>query len=114
MIINVLKKNKIKNYKIYPVPDVYNDKKWVTYMKTKLPKYDIVYSGNKWTLWCFKKYDSNVKKIKLIKGVSSTRIRNMIIKDKNWEKLVPKEITDYILKIKGVERIKSTYLIHSH
>ena len=109
MIINALKTHKIKKYKIYPVPDLYNDKKWVYYMKNRLPKYDIVYSGNKWTLKCFKKYDSKVKGIKLIKGISSTIIRDGIINDKNWQKLVPQEIADYIKKINGVERIRRIY-----
>ena len=109
MIINILKKSKIKNFKIYPVPDLYNDKKWVGYIKKNLPKYDFVYSGNLWTLKCFKRHDSKVKKIKLIKGINSTIIRNMMIKNKNWQKLVPKEISDYIKKIKGTERIKKIY-----
>lgn len=110
MIESVFKKNKIKNYKIYPVPDLYNDKKWVEYIKKNIPKYDYAYSGNLWTLKCFRKHDSKVKKIKLIKGISSTIIRNMIIKSKNWEKMVPKEIASYIERIKGVDRIKSTRL----
>ena len=111
MIANTLKNNKIKHYKIYPVPDLYNDKKWVDYIKKNLPKYDFVYSGNQWTLRCFKRHDSKVKKIKLIKGISSTIIRDKIIKNKNWQSLVPKEIMDYTKKIKGVERIKKIYEI---
>ncbi len=109
MIVNTLKKRKIKRYKIYPVPDLYNDKKWVEYIKKNLPNYEFVYSGNSWTLRCFKKFDSNIKKIKLIKGISSTIVRNKIIKGENWKKLVPKEIVDYIENIKGVERIKGIY-----
>ena len=109
MIVNVFKKNKIKNYKIYPVPDLYNDKKWVEYIKKYVPKYDFVYSGNPWTLRCFKRYDSKVKKIKLIKGISSTKIRNLMIKNRNWQSLVPKEIAQYIEKISGVGRIKRIY-----
>ena len=106
MINITLKNNKIKKYRIYPVPDLYNDKKWVEYIKKNIPRYDYVYSGNQWTLRCFKKFDSKVKKIKLIKGISSTIIRNMVVKDKNWKKMVPREIADYIEKIKGVGRIK--------
>ena len=109
MIIKTLKNNKTKNYKIYPVPDLYNDRKWVGYIKKNLPKYDAVYSGNFWTLRCFKRHDSKVKKIRLIKGISSTIIRNMIIQNKNWKKFVPMEIWYYINKIKGVTRIKKIY-----
>ena len=106
MIESVLKKNKIKNCKIYPVPDLYNDKKWVEYIKKNLPRYDYAYSGNLWTLKCFRKHDSKVRKIKLIKGISSTIVRNMIMKSKDWEKMVPGEIADYIKKIERVKRIK--------
>lgn len=109
MITHVLKKHKIKKYKIYPVPDLYNDKKWVEYIENNLPAFDIAYSGNEWTLKCVKKHNHKVKKLKLIKGINSTAIRNMIIKNKDWQKLVPKEVEDYIKKINGVERVKSIY-----
>ena len=72
-------------------------------------KYDFVYSGNLWTLKCFKKFDSEVRKIKLIKGISSTIIRKMIVTEKNWQKLVPEEIITYIGKIDGAKRIKKIY-----
>ena len=106
MIAAALKSRKIRNYKIYPVPDLYNDVKWIGYIKKNLPKFDAVYSGNKWTIKCFKKYDSKAKKVRLINGISSTKIREMIVKEKNWENLVPKEIAGYIKKVKGVERIR--------
>lgn len=109
MIVNALRKHKIKKYKIYAVPDLYNDRKWVKCIKNNLPSYEFVYSGNPWTLRCFKKFDSKVRKIKLIRGISSTIIRDMIIQNKNWKKLVPKEISDYIGKINGEERIRKIY-----
>jgi len=109
MIEKTMDSGNIKKYKIYPVPDLYDDRKWIGYIKENIPKYDFVYSGNEWTLKCFKKHDSKVKKIKLIKGISSTKIRNMITENKNWENLVPKEIVDCIKKIKGVERIKKLF-----
>ena len=115
MIKDVFKKEKIKNYKIYPVPDLYNDKKWAGHIKKTLPKADFFYSGNKWTIKCLKKHDSNIKikKISLIKGISGTIVRNKMIKGENWQILVPKEIADYIHKISGVERIKKTMLKNS-
>ena len=88
---------------------MYNDKKWVKYIKKNLPKCEHIYSGNPWTLRCFKKYDSNIKKIKLIKGISSTKIRTMMIKNKNWKKLVPTEVAEYIEKIRGIKRIQKIY-----
>ena len=110
MISNVLKENKIKNYKIHPVPDLYDDKKWIKHIKGNLPKYDLVYSGNIWTLKCFRKHDLKTKKIKLVKGISSTMVRDMILKNKDWKKMVPGEIFKYINKIGGVEKIRKIWL----
>ena len=106
MIINVLRNNKIKNFKIFPVPDLYDDQKWVDYILKNLPEFDVVYSGNEWTLKCFKKHHSKVKKINLLTGISSTRIRNLIVINKAWKRLVPIEVVVYLKKIRGAKRIK--------
>jgi len=105
MIDLVLPNNNISNYTIFPIPDLHDDKKWVEHVETLVPKFDIVYTGNKWTEKCFKgKY--KVKRVNMLKGVSSTIIRNRILNNKNWEKIVPKEVVGYISKINGVERVK--------
>jgi len=105
MIEDVLENHGIENYRIYPVPDFHDDNKWVIYIKNNLPEYEFVYSGNPWTLRCFKEHDSKLRKIRLIRGISSTIIRNMLINNESWQNLVPKEIVSYINRIKGVERI---------
>ena len=110
MIQESLRRDKIKNYRIFPVPDAYDDKKWISYMNENLPVYGIVYSGNPWTLRCFRKWDSKVKKIKLIKGISSTQIRKMIICGEKWQDMVPHEVARFIHKIRGTERIKKIAL----
>ena len=104
MIDLVLPANNISNYTIFPIPDFLDDKKWVEHIETLVPKFDVVYTGNKWTERCFKgKY--KVKKVNMLNGVSSTIIRNSILKNKNWEELVPKEVVEYIKEINGVGRI---------
>ncbi len=105
MIDLVLPNNEISSYAVFPIPDFHDDKKWVEHIETLVPKFDVVYTGNKWTEKCFKK-SSKVRKVKILKGISSTTIRNRILKNKDWQSLVPKEIVGYIKKIKGVERIK--------
>ena len=76
--------------------------------RKNIPQFDSVYSGNQRVLKIFRKH-SKIKKIKLIKGISSTKIREMMAKNKNWEKLVPKEIASQIKKLKGIERIKKLF-----
>ena len=108
MISKTLKNNKIKNFKIYPIPDFYDDVKWTNFILNKLPKFNIAYSGNEWTIRCFRKHKIKAKKIKLIKGINSTRIRKMMLKNENWQKLVPNEIADYLKNNKGIEKIKKS------
>ncbi len=109
MISKALKSNKIKNFRIYSIPDLYDDIKWTNYLLKNFPKFDAAYSGNEWTLRCFRKHKIKAKKIKLIKGINSTKIREMISKGKTWEKIVPKEIAKSIREIKGDARIRNLY-----
>ncbi len=105
MISKTLKANKIKNFKIYPIPDLYDDVKWVSYILKRLPKFDAAFSGNEWTIRCFKKHKIKCRRVKLIKGINSTRIREMMAKNEDWWELVPLEVAEYIIKINGIKRI---------
>ena len=105
MINLVLAVNNIKKYVVFTIPDVHDDKKWVKHIETLVPEFDVVYTGNKWTERCFKEA-SKIKKVKILKGISSTIIRNKILQNQNWENLVPKGVVDYISRIKGIGRIK--------
>ena len=105
MIDLVLPANNIGKYTVFPIPDFGNDEKWLEHVETLVPKFDVVYTGNKWTEKCFKgKY--KVKRVDMLKGVSSTIIRNQILKNKDWQSLVPEEVVKFISKINGVSRVK--------
>jgi nicotinamide-nucleotide adenylyltransferase len=105
MIDLVLPANNVGKYTVFPIPDFHDDKKWLEHVETLVPKFDIVYTGNKWTERCFKgKY--KVKRVNMLKGVSSTIIRNRILKDGDWQSLVPKEVVKFISKINGLARVK--------
>lgn len=105
MIDLVLPANDIGNYTVFPIPDFHDDKKWLEHIETLLPEFDVVYTGNKWTERCFKGR-FKVKKVNMLEGISATVIRHRMIKNEDWQSLVPKEVVDYLSKIKGVERVK--------
>jgi len=109
LIEHVLAAEDIGNYTIFPIPDFSDDEKWVEHIEALVPKFDIVFTGNDWTERCFKKKGCKVKKIKLIEDVSSTIIRNRILKNENWQELVSEKTVEYLEKIKGIERIKRIY-----
>jgi len=103
MIEYVLSAEDIVSFKIFPIPDFKNDGKWVEHIETLVPKFDVVFTGNRWTEKCFRKKGYKIKKIKLIKGINSTTIRNRILKNKNWQELVPEKTIEYLKKIKGIK-----------
>ncbi len=102
MIENVLKNEKIKNFKIIAVPDVFDDKKWISFIK-KQAKIDVVYSMNAWTIRCFKNTGIPVKKHKLYKRseVSGTNIRKNMRSGSEWKHYVPKAVFSFLKKIRG-------------
>jgi nicotinamide-nucleotide adenylyltransferase len=108
MLRLVLDGAKINNFEIVEIPDFNSDEKWTEHIR-KLAKFDVVYSRNPWTLRCFRKAKIPVKRHKLYERYKhcGTKIRNRILKRKHWEDLVPKEVFEYIKKIKGEERIRN-------
>jgi len=107
MIENTLRSEKILNYDIVPVPDINNDKTWVDHVKKIIPRFDLVYTGNDFTEKLFNEKDIKVRKIELIPHINATEIRKRILHGHDWKDLVPKEVSEYIMKIKGVDRVKS-------
>ena len=112
IIEDVLISEDIGNYTIFPVPDVGDDKKWVEHLLSLVPKFDVVYTGNDWTENCFKRYKKKkfeIKRIRLIPGINSTTIRDKILKNRNWQELVPEKVVEFIERVKGIERIKKIF-----
>ncbi|MDI6807172.1 MAG: nicotinamide-nucleotide adenylyltransferase [Candidatus Aenigmarchaeota archaeon] len=98
--------------KIFGVEDVGDDEKWAQ-LVLKKAKFDVVITGSGWVKRCFK----SIKKIinaDLLnpEKYNGTKIREKILKSKNWEDLVPTEIVKYMKEIDGEERIKR--LMHEH
>ncbi len=106
MLKQALKASKIKNYRLFLIPDTNNNSKWVAHVKKITKTFSIVYSGNPLVLYLMKQKHITTKKIKLIKPYSSTKIRRLIKNNKNITKLIPKSVVNYIKKIKAIERIK--------
>jgi nicotinamide-nucleotide adenylyltransferase len=106
MIEKTLKAHNIAAFEIIAIPDVNDDSKWVEHVKKLVPMFDLAYTGNKWVKKLFESAGITVRDVALLKDINGTLIRKRINKSENWAELVPKEISDYIHKISGVNRIK--------
>jgi len=93
---------------IVPVPDVHLHMMWVSSLEGYTPHFDAVYSNEPLTRRLFTEAGYKVKSIRFFdrKLYSSTEIRERIVKDEAWEKLVPKSVARFIKEIDGINRLK--------
>lgn len=98
-----------KKVKIYQVDDIFDDSKYVRLVERVVPRFDRLYYGRGYTKKLFRKAGYAVVDLPRYKRISASRIRQRIIRDKDWEELVPEEVAQILKKINGIERIKAFY-----
>ena len=93
---------------VVPVPDVHLHMMWVSALEGYTPRFDVVYSNEPLTRRLFMEAGYKVKGIKFFERelYSSTLIREKMVNDDTWEKLVPKSVAAFIKQIDGVNRIR--------
>jgi nicotinamide-nucleotide adenylyltransferase len=110
MIREALKDAKIDSGRVWvvPVPDVHLHMMWVSSVEGYTPCFDVVYSNEPLSRRLFIEAGYKVKAIRFHerKLYSSTEIRERMLKDDSWEKLVPKSVAAFIKEIDGVNRLR--------
>ena len=93
---------------IVPVPDVHLHMMWVSSVVGYTPRFDVAFSNEPLTRRLFMEAGFKVKPIRFFerKEYSSTLIREKMLKNEGWEKLVPKSVAVFIKQIDGVNRIQ--------
>ncbi len=109
MIHNSLKDASLDLSRIFVVSleNQFNVATWASYLKSALPYFDKVYSGNDYVSMLLS--DSGMDVIKPIfldrPRLNATKIRNMIISDDDWKGLVPNAVYDLLVKINAKNRL---------
>ena len=92
---------------IIPLANFENNACWFEYLKSMVPKFDILYSGNEYVRYLSTKEIIVKKPIFINKfRFNGENIRKLIISHEKWENLVPKPVKAIIMNINGVERIR--------
>ena len=93
---------------IVPVADVHLHMMWVSALVGYTPHFETLYSNEPLTRRLFKEARFKVKPLPYHerKYYQSTEVRERMIKDEDWEKLVPKSTVKFIKEIDGVNRLK--------
>jgi nicotinamide-nucleotide adenylyltransferase len=101
----------VRRILIIPVPDIDVHSLWTHQVDLLVPKYDIVFANDLFTLMLFR--EEGVKAIEAPlhrrNEMEATEIRRRMAAQENWEDLVPKPVSKVIKEIKGIERVKAIF-----
>ena len=90
------------------IENQFNISTWSSYLKSALPHFDKVYSGNEYVKMLLADSGMDVVSPKFLDRelYNATKIRKMIISGEDWESFVPPSVANYIKKINGENRLK--------
>ena len=112
MIYEALKEGEIDLSRSYviPVTNDENNARWLAYLRSMAPPFDVIYSGNDFVKYLALSQDSHitVKAPNFAKKeeYNGTNIRHLMRDDKPWKHLVPNAVAKIIQQVGGIERIK--------
>ncbi|MEW6603859.1 MAG: nicotinamide-nucleotide adenylyltransferase [Thermoproteota archaeon] len=111
MIKESLNSEKIdtSNVLIIPVPDVDVHSLWTRQVDMLVPKYDVVFANDPFTLLLFRERGIKTMEAPLVERseMQATEIRSRMASGGKWEHLVPAPVAKIIKEINGVERVKA-------
>lgn len=95
---------------IVPYHNDENNARWLGYLRSQVPPFDVIYSGNEFVAHLASALDRSlaVKKPKFEKKkeYNGTSIRRLIASGRPWKHLVPRAVARVIEEVNGAERIR--------
>ncbi|HUG96555.1 MAG TPA: nicotinamide-nucleotide adenylyltransferase, partial [Nitrososphaera sp.] len=111
MIKESLDSDKVDMFKvlIIPVPDVDVHSLWTRQVDVLVPKYDVVFANDPFTLMLFRERGVKTVEAPLLdrSEMQATEVRKKMATGEAWESLVPAPVAAIIKEISGVERVKA-------
>lgn len=95
-------------YYLIPIPDINDNRLWVSHVVTLTPPFQLVYTNDPLTTQLFNEAKLKVVPVKLHQRelYCATEIRMRMLKGESWEELVPKKVVEIIREIDGLKRIR--------
>ncbi|HUU47610.1 MAG TPA: nicotinamide-nucleotide adenylyltransferase [Nitrosopumilaceae archaeon] len=93
---------------IVAIENQFNIATWPSFLKSMLPHFDKVYSGNDYVKMLLSDFGLNVVTPVFLdrKKYNATRIRSMIVSGDNWQELVPPAVSKFLDKINTKNRLE--------
>ena len=99
----------VKRILIIPVPDVNVHMMWTRQIDMLVPKYDMVFANDPFTLLLFRERGIKAIEVPFVKRdeMAATEVRKRMVSDEKWQDLVPSPVARVIQEIDGVKRVKT-------
>ncbi|HEX9678603.1 nicotinamide-nucleotide adenylyltransferase [Nitrososphaera sp.] len=95
---------------IIPYHNDENNARWLGYLRSQVPPFDAIYSGNEFVEHLASALDKSLAvrkpKFEKKKEYNGTNIRRLIASGGPWKRLVPGAVAKVIEAVGGIERIK--------
>ena len=99
----------VRRIMIIPVPDSEVHSLWTHQLDMLVPKYDVVFANDLFTLMLFNERGIRAIEAPLYRRneMRATEVRKRMASEETWEDLVPLQVSKVIKEIKGVERVRA-------
>lgn len=97
---------------IIAIPNSENNSIWLQHLKSMVPKFNVLYTGNAFVKGLVMDDENlQIKNPNFLDEVNynGTHIRTCIVSNKKWKKLVPNSIYRTITHMDGISRVKMLY-----
>jgi nicotinamide-nucleotide adenylyltransferase len=95
---------------IVPFHNDENNARWLGYLRSQVPPFSVIYSGNEFVEHLAKSLDRSLAvrepKFEKKKDYNGTNIRRLVASGGAWKRLVPPAVAKVIESVDGVERVK--------
>ncbi len=90
------------------IQNQFNVATWAGYLKSSLPAFDKVYSGNSYVSMLLENSGIDVIAPRFLERqkYTASKIRDLIVNGGDWKSCVPKAVSDIIEKIDGITRLE--------
>ncbi len=87
-----------QGFEIVFIEDIFDDTRWVSHCEQKAGKFDVVICGDGKHKKLFRNAGYKIKELGRIDDISATEVRDRMLKNDNWEELVPEVVVEYVKK----------------
>lgn len=95
---------------IVPFPNDENNARWLAHIRSLMPPFHVVYSGNEFVQLLVSEQGSEIEvrqpRFVRMEEYNGTNIRQLMANGKPWKTLVPEAVAEIIEQVRGVERIQ--------